>query len=119
MYLSDHGEDLYDQSCENAGHGRATPTSYRIPFLFWYSSTYEETFPGKVALLKQHRELPLTSEAVFPTLLDAAGVHFPTEDLTRSAASATLELRPRMVTSFYKMIDFDTAHLTGRCELEN
>jgi glucan phosphoethanolaminetransferase (alkaline phosphatase superfamily) len=119
IYLSDHGEDLYDQSCSNTGHGRATPPSYRIPFLFWYSSAYEQAFPEKVALLKQHRELPLTSETVFPTLLDVAQIHFPSEDLTRSAASATLELRPRLVTSTNGLLDFDRAHLNSHCELEN
>ena len=119
LYLSDHGEDLFDLACGEAGHGRATLTSYRIPFLFWYSDGYQRTFPRKIELLREHRDEPLTTQSVFPTMLDAADIHFGSEDLSRSLVSAAFTIHPRIVTTFTKAIDFDRAHLNKSCELEN
>jgi glucan phosphoethanolaminetransferase (alkaline phosphatase superfamily) len=120
LYLSDHGEDLYDPPCGTTGHGRATPMTYRIPFLFWYSDEYARVFPRQLEQLKRHRDAPLTTQSVFPTLLDAAGIHFPNESLTRSLASSAFAPAPRLVVNLSgKMIDFDRAHMNSYCELDN
>jgi glucan phosphoethanolaminetransferase (alkaline phosphatase superfamily) len=121
LFVSDHGEDLYDQGCDNWGHGKATPAGLRVPLFFWYSRAYEQMFPGKVAMLKQHRHEPLTTESVFPLLLDAAEIHFPSEDETRSVMSPSFSPRkPRIAYSVSGYsIDFDRAHLNSACELVN
>ncbi len=121
VYVSDHGEDLYDGGCGNRGHGKATVAGLRIPLFFWYSDLYGQRFPAKVAQLGQHRNEPLTTESIFPLLLDAAEIHFPTEDLTKSVMSASF-VRPfsRIAHPVNAMdIDFDRAHLNSECELRN
>lgn len=121
LYVSDHGEDLNDGGCDNRGHGQATPAGLRIPLFFWYSERYQQTFAAKVAQLQQHRNEPLTNEAVFPLLLDAAEIHFAGEDLSRSVMSASF-VRPakRFVYSIVPgAIDFDRAHLNKECVLVN
>ena len=119
IYVSDHGEDLFDQGCENSGHGRSTRATYRIPFFFWYSDEYAKRFPTKVSVLKQRRKEPITTEAVFPTLVDAADIRFAGEDLSRSLFSPRFERHPRIVTGFWGNLDYDHAHLNDQCELVN
>jgi glucan phosphoethanolaminetransferase (alkaline phosphatase superfamily) len=121
VYVSDHGEDLNDGGCDNRGHGLATIAGLRIPLFFWYSDAYQQTFAAKVAQLQRHRNEPLTNESVFPLLLDAAEIHFPGEDLSRSVMSDSF-VRPakRIVYSLGPgAIDFDRAHLNEECALVN
>jgi glucan phosphoethanolaminetransferase (alkaline phosphatase superfamily) len=122
LYVSDHGEDLYDRGCENWGHGHVTPAGLRIPLFFWYSDAYQQMFPDKVATLRRHREEPLTTESVFPLMLDSAEIHFPGENPTRSVMSTSFA-RPatRLVRSLGSgdTIDFDHAHSNGQCQLVN
>jgi glucan phosphoethanolaminetransferase (alkaline phosphatase superfamily) len=119
LYLSDHGEDVFDKDCGEVFRGRSSPISYRIPLFLWYSDEYQRAYPRKIEMLKQHRLQPLTTRAVFPTMLDAADVHFPGEDLSGSVMSAKFEIQPRVVTTFNGVVDFDRAHFTRTCRLEN
>lgn len=121
LYVSDHGEDLNDGGCSNRGHGLATIAGLRVPLFFWYSDAYKQTFAAKVAQLQQHRNEPLTNESVFPLLLDAAEIHFASEDLSRSVMSASF-VRPAKRTVYSigpGAIDFDRAHLNEECVLVN
>ena len=121
LYVSDHGEDLNDGGCDHRGHGLATPAGLRIPLFFWYSDAYQQTLAAKVAQLQRHRNEPLTNEAVFPLLLDAAEIHFSGEDLSRSVMSVSF-VRPakRIVYSISPgAVDFDRAHLNKECVLVN
>ncbi|HTT41107.1 MAG TPA: phosphoethanolamine transferase [Burkholderiales bacterium] len=119
LYVSDHGEDLFDQQCRRAGHGRSTPAAHRIPMFFWYSDQYAARYPEKLEALRANRRVRLTTESVFPTFLDAAGIAFPTQDLTRSAMSRSLTERPRRVVSLAGLVDFDHARLNEKCDLTN
>jgi glucan phosphoethanolaminetransferase (alkaline phosphatase superfamily) len=120
LYVSDHGEDVFDPQCGLvAGHGRATPVVYQVPFLFWYSDEYAQRFPDKIAALRAHRDQAITTEAVFPLLLDAADIHFPGEDPTRSPMSPSFAPHPRIVVNFRTSVDFDHAHMGKNCELVN
>lgn len=118
IYLSDHGEDLFDDGCSNYGHGRPTVAGTRIPFFVWLSPAYQGDFTAKTAALREHRHEPVTSEVVFPTLLDIAGLRFPTEDLTHSAASPSFTRHgPRIVQSLAGALDLDKAHPDKQCLL--
>jgi len=121
VYVADHGEDLYDGGCNNWGHGKSTTAALRIPLFFWSSEVYQQRFAAKMEQLSQHRNEPLTTESIFPLLMDTAEIHFPSESLTKSVMSASF-VRPssRIVhpVNFGDM-DFDHAHLTSTCELRN
>lgn len=121
LYVSDHGEDLLDGGCGKSGHGHATPQSVRVPLFFWYSDTYQQTFPEKVATLRRNGKEPLTTESVFPLLLDAAAIQFPTEDMTRSVMSPAFTRHvPRIFRTMEgSTINFDRAHQNAECELVN
>jgi glucan phosphoethanolaminetransferase (alkaline phosphatase superfamily) len=121
LYVSDHGEDLLDGGCGKSGHGHATPQSVRVPLFFWYSDTYQQTFPEKVATLRRRSKEPLTTESVFPLLVDAAAIQFPTEDTTRSVMSPSFTRHaPRIFRTMEgSTINFDRAHQNAECELVN
>lgn len=120
LYVSDHGEDLYDDGCEYTGHGRMTTTDLRVPLFFWYSDAFQQQFPEKVAALKSRTNEPLTTESIFPLMLDTATIEFPTEDPTRSVMSPSFAHSTRIVRSPNGgAIDFDHAHKNNQCELES
>lgn len=119
LYVSDHGEDLFDQQCRRAGHGRSTPAAHRIPMFFWYSDEYAARFPEKLEALRANSRDRLTTENVFPTFVDAAGITFATQDLTRSAMSRSFVERRRRVVSLAGLVDFDHARLNEKCDLVN
>jgi glucan phosphoethanolaminetransferase (alkaline phosphatase superfamily) len=119
LYVSDHGEDLFDEGCPNIGHGKATVAGLRVPVFFWYSNGYAGRFSDKIQALVANRSARLTTENIFPTLLDAAGISFPTQDLTRSAMSRSLQERRRLLGGLANTIDFDRARPNDKCELTN
>ena len=85
---------------------------------FWYSDAYQQMFPDKVATLRRYREEPLTTESVFPLMLDSTETG---EDPTRSVMSTSFA-RParRLVRSLGgDTIDFDHAHSNGSYQLVN
>ena len=114
IYVSDHGQTLYDGACELAFHGHNTQYEFHIPAFLWYSNDYAEQFPDKVAQLKQHRHAKLSTENIFHSVLDVADVHYPSEQLERSIVSAKLTAHKRYVDS-YGWTNYDDAHLQGDC----
>ena len=72
LYLSDHGENLYDDDKNLFLHGTATPSKYEleIPFILWYSDNFDST---KVAVLQNNIDKKFSSEVVFNTLTSIGG----------------------------------------------
>ena len=76
LYVSDHGEDVYDDSRERFLHSSPDISYYQlhVPLVLWTSPSYREHYPlvWRAALSNQHQ--PASTNAVFHTLLDVAGV---------------------------------------------
>ncbi|MBQ9338706.1 MAG: phosphoethanolamine transferase [Paludibacteraceae bacterium] len=79
LYLSDHGENIYDDEREVVLHGSyiGTRYEYNIPFILWYSEQYFSLHPDKVLQLRAHQHSQFNSAVVFHTLLDACGITEP------------------------------------------
>ncbi|GGX54307.1 phosphoethanolamine transferase [Undibacterium squillarum] len=114
MYVADHGQTLYDDSCNLAFHGHNTQYEFHIPAFVWYSDLYAQQFPEKIKQLHRHRTVRLSTENVFHTLLDMAEIRYPDENLTRSFVSAAWRPHIRYVDS-YGWTDYDNASLRGDC----
>ena len=86
IYLSDHGENLYDDDRNLILHGSLVVSEYEahIPFFVVYSDEYEKRYPEKVRNLKANKDKNLTSEVVFHSMLDMAGVQSDVIDTTLS-----------------------------------
>ena len=114
MYVSDHGQTLYDGTCNLAFHGHNTQFEFHVPALVWYSDPYRERYPGKVAQLLRHRKARLATENIFHTLLDLADIRYEGERLEWSFLNAKFKQHKRYVDS-YGWTNYDNATLKGDC----
>lgn len=114
MYVSDHGQTLYDGTCKYAFHGHNTQFEFHIPAFVWYSQQYQQHFPDKVSTLSKHKNATLTTENVFHSLLDMVNIRTPDEQLSRSIFSNQWKAHTRYVDS-YGWSNYDDATLKGDC----
>lgn len=98
LYLSDHGEDIFDDSRERYLHASPIPTYYQlhIPYIIWFSESYRGTFPEKYQEALAHQALPVSTNSVFHTMLDIAGVQTPIADSTLAVSNSAFTVRDRM-----------------------
>jgi glucan phosphoethanolaminetransferase (alkaline phosphatase superfamily) len=114
LYVADHGQTLYDNSCKLAFHGHNTQYEFHVPAFAWYSDQYQERFPDKVAQLLRHRKAHLATENMFHTLLDMADIRYPDEKLEWSFVNSGFRQHKRYVDS-YGWTDYDNAVMKGDC----
>jgi glucan phosphoethanolaminetransferase (alkaline phosphatase superfamily) len=110
-YVSDHGENLYDDERELLTHGYSNPTKYvmNIPIITWNSDLYKNQYPEKVKQLYKNRTAKISSNYTFQTLLDMANISFPEEKLNLSFANEAFEENNRryLLTPNQKIIEID------------
>jgi len=114
-FESDHGELIPTPTCDKEGHGVGTVPEYEIPALFWYSDSYETHFPLRVESLRAHAGKRTLSADTFESLIDMAGVTFPTHDESWSLFSPKWRYHTRWVAQT-RHVDFDTARFDKTCE---
>jgi glucan phosphoethanolaminetransferase (alkaline phosphatase superfamily) len=68
LFVADHGEILGEDG--KWLHAQNNIHSKNPAMLIWYSDLYEETFPKKVQNLKKNATKRITTDFLFPTLLD-------------------------------------------------
>lgn len=77
VYLSDHGEDIFDDDRGRFLHASPVPTYYQIhvPMLIWMSDSLMSSHPEKIAMARRHANSKVSSsKSAFHTLLDLAGI---------------------------------------------
>jgi glucan phosphoethanolaminetransferase (alkaline phosphatase superfamily) len=114
MYVSDHGQTLYDGNCSYAFHGHNTQFEFHVPTLVWYSDLYRATHPVKVNQLLRNKRAKLATENVFHSLVDMADIRYDGEQLERSFVSKNFRQHKRYVDS-YGWTDYDNATFKGDC----
>jgi glucan phosphoethanolaminetransferase (alkaline phosphatase superfamily) len=114
LYASDHGQTLYDGTCNLAFHGHNTQYEFHIPAFVWYSDEYKIMYPEKIRQLKRHQNFKLATENIFHSLLDMADIHYSSEQLQWSIFSPKLKRHKRYVDS-YGWTDYDHATFKGDC----
>jgi glucan phosphoethanolaminetransferase (alkaline phosphatase superfamily) len=114
MYVSDHGQTLYDGSCKLAFHGHNTQYEFHVPALVWYSDLYRLTHAAKVTQLRRNKRAKLATENVFHSLLDMADIRYGTEQLEWSFMNRKFKQHKRYVDS-YGWTDYDNATFKGDC----
>lgn len=104
VYLSDHGEDIFDDERGRFLHSSPTPTYYQIhvPMIIWLSDEYRAAHPeAEVAITaNRHKNIASTS-SLFHTLLDLTGVRSPYYDASYSLLSPQFTERPRRYLNDY------------------
>ena len=83
VYLSDHGEEIYDwrNSCYRTNSSLMTPEiaryQYEIPLLFYLSDSYRAQHPGMVHEIQTARHRPFLSTMLPFLIFHLAGVSCP------------------------------------------
>ena len=98
LYLSDHGEDIFDDSRARYLHASPIPTYYQlhIPYVIWFSNDYRDRFPEKYRTAMSHGAYPVSTNSVFHTILDIAGVYTTVSDSTLALTHPAFAIRDRM-----------------------
>ncbi|MDR0227020.1 MAG: phosphoethanolamine transferase [Burkholderiaceae bacterium] len=74
MYLSDHGEDIFEPDCVSMGITRVSEKSFEIPAFLWSSSAYRQQWPAEIEEMRRLAARPLLSQDTFPLLLNFSGI---------------------------------------------
>ncbi|SFV07599.1 phosphoethanolamine transferase [Pseudoduganella namucuonensis] len=114
VYVSDHGQTLYDGACRLAFHGHNTQYEFHVPAFVWYSDQYKDRYPDKVRQLERHRKSRLATENMFHTLLDLGDIRYPGERLEWSFVNKQFKHHKRYVDS-YGWTNYDNAIVKGAC----
>lgn len=101
IYVSDHGENLFDGDCSKSGHGHHTEFDYRVAALWWGSQQFRQQYPDLANQIALNRQQPFSTEQIFHTMLHLAQIGYPTAQPELSFAQSPLPLavRPRLLAS--------------------
>lgn len=104
LYVSDHGEDIFDDDRERFLHSSPVPTVHQIhvPMIVWLSSEFIERHPDMAAALRKNENKNIAStSSLFHTILDITGVKTPFYDAKYSLASDKFTETPRKYLNDY------------------
>ncbi|HEU5147249.1 MAG TPA: phosphoethanolamine transferase [Chryseosolibacter sp.] len=88
MFISDHGEDLYDTNPDRPDfHFRPSAATLKIPLFIWSSRAYDSIYRQKKNRLAANASAAIGSENIFYTLADMANIGMPGFDSTKSFAN--------------------------------
>lgn len=115
MYISDHGQDVFDEQCKAKSITRASSHSFTVPALIWSNAKARLQIGDRLHVLSNSRTQPKVANAVPQTLLDLIGVATP--PATRTPSWFDEEHGPRRVYSNRGWVDFDGAAARNACEI--
>ncbi|MCM1032936.1 MAG: lipid A phosphoethanolamine transferase [Odoribacter sp.] len=127
VYLSDHGEDIFDDNRNRFLHASPVPTYYQIhvPMILWTSREFDALYSDKSDLARKHARFNVASNDVaYHTLLDLAGVKTSDVDYSKSLVNASYRDLPRRYLNDYnegvaleaaglRTYDYDQLHKKG------
>ncbi|MES2837091.1 MAG: sulfatase-like hydrolase/transferase [Bacteroidota bacterium] len=92
IYLSDHGDEVYD-TVDGSGHNESNPTysMFAIPFIYW-SNKIEE-----IRKFEQYKKRKYMSDDLIFSVADIANVTFTANEAERSIFNANFKDRKRSV----------------------
>jgi len=101
-YISDHGENLYDDDQNKLLHAYINPTKYEIeiPLVIWTSHKYKQIYFNKYHNLVKHTSEKISSLNTFHTLLDMSNIIYDEQDLAKSFSSSVFSTEIQRL--FYK-----------------
>jgi glucan phosphoethanolaminetransferase (alkaline phosphatase superfamily) len=109
LYVSDHGENLFDfqRMGFGRGYGNISTKLFHVPMFIWSSDEYKRIFEEKWNTLEQNRELKTSTESIFWTFADMAGICWNQFDSSQSLASTNYRIKPRLIINKNALDDYD------------
>ena len=88
-YISDHGDNLFDDSRNLSQHAYPYPSKYisHVPYFVWYSDSLRKVFPEKIENLRKHVDACISSENIIHTFTSIGNVWYPKQDSSKNIAS--------------------------------
>ena len=98
-YISDHGENLFDDHQNLSQHAYAKPSKYiaHVPFFIWYSDALKATQPEQIKNLEANIHKKASSQNVFYTYLNMTGINFKGNDTTKNLGSSAFKEAPQRI----------------------
>ncbi|MGB0891323.1 MAG: sulfatase-like hydrolase/transferase, partial [Flavobacteriaceae bacterium] len=111
FYLSDHGENLYDDKDKYVFHSYPIPKKYEleIPFFIWTSQKYNLSNYKKIKALKSNSSKKISTTYLFETIIDMANIKYPLQDFSKSLSSEKFNSSNKryILTVENKLIQYD------------
>lgn len=111
VFVSDHGENLFDDERGYFMHAQSQPTRHdtHVPLLVWMNNNYRSSYARQAQALQANTGRKISHANMFPTMLDLGGVDWQGADARRSFASPHYTESPRRVRqNGTDHADFDT-----------
>ncbi|MFY9075088.1 phosphoethanolamine transferase CptA [Malaciobacter mytili] len=102
LYLSDHGEEVFDEvNLEKMGRNEGAPTSamYSVPFIIYGNKKWQES--NNISKLKTYTNRLYSSSNLLYTFSDFAKLDFKDLDLSKSIISESFEQKPVFIGDPY------------------
>lgn len=117
VYVSDHGEDIFDDARERFLHASPKPTYYQIhvPLVVWMSDKTRSGFPTLFTAGKANEDKDVASStAVFDTMLQLSGISSPYADRSKSLTDCEHSCGPRRYLNDYnESVALESSGLKG------
>ena len=107
IYLPDHGETIYDNGSNFAGHVEENPNHQQleVPLIFWASPKYKEKHPQKWQAVCEAVNRPYMTDDMIHTIMDLLGIRTEDFNPTKSVINPKFDaMRKRIVRGR----DYDT-----------
>lgn len=106
LYISDHGEEVYDFR-DFVGHTESKGSRYmcEIPFMFIATDKFKEKYPNKIEKIQNSLNNPYMIDDLIFTILDLAGIETKEYDKTRSVINKEFNSQRKRI---YSNKDYDT-----------
>jgi len=94
FYFSDHGENVETSFLQNYRDAEKRE-SYEVPFLFWFSPEYRESYPARIAAAKTATDKPIQLDRAAEGILSILGVSSQEYPASEDFLSPEFEIKPR------------------------
>lgn len=104
VYVSDHGEDIFDDSRNRFLHSSPVPTYWQIhvPFVIWTSDEYQSQYSDVVGNIRANAGYNVSSSlSLFHTVMDICGIKTPYYRASCSLASSQYQEPSRRYLNDY------------------
>ena len=110
IYVSDHGENLFDYPNIGfgRGYGKLTPQIFHVPVFFWASETYRNSNITEWAALSENFSQQATTENLMNTLATLAGMYWKDFDSTSSLANYNYKPQEQLFIARGKTINYQS-----------
>lgn len=107
MFVSDHGEHLYDPPRELVGHGMPTLgiEEVEVPLLLWGAAPHRARYPEVWRLMERNRHTPMSTANLFFGLADLLGAEFDGMVPEHSFVRSEYAPRPRTVLTVHGTVE--------------